>query len=96
MKYFLKVRICINYFFSDCTHIYGADYTAAKAIEMLLQDFESRNQPIFFLNLKPSVANVFEGAELDFHVFYTYEILEQAIDETKPESNISSTMQLPC
>ncbi|XP_063703592.1 sodium-independent sulfate anion transporter-like [Culicoides brevitarsis] len=67
----------------DCTHIYGADYTAAKAIEMLLQDFESRNQPIYFLNLKPSVANVFEGAELDFHVFYTYEILENAIDLCK-------------
>uniref|UniRef100_A0A336MYE0 CSON006347 protein n=2 Tax=Culicoides sonorensis TaxID=179676 RepID=A0A336MYE0_CULSO len=80
----------------DCTHIYGADYTAAKAIEVLLQDFESRNQPIFFLNLKPSVANVFEGAELDFHVFYTYEILEQAIDDTKCDSNISSTLQLPC
>lgn len=63
---------------------------------MLLQDFESRNQPIFFLNLKPSVANVFEGAELDFHVFYTYELLEHAIDDTKCESNISSTLQLPC
>jgi len=67
----------------DCTHIYGADYTAAKAIEVLLQDFESRNQPIYFLNLKPSVAGVFEGAELDFHVFYNYLLLEQAIDETK-------------
>lgn len=59
---------------------------------MLLQDFESRNQPIFFLNLKPSVANVFEGAELDFHVFYTYEILEQVIDDIKRET----TIQLPC
>lgn len=76
----------------DCTHIYGADYTAAKAIEMLLQDFGSRNQPIFFLNLKPSVADVFEGAELDFHVFYTYELLESTIDEAKATS--SNTLQL--
>lgn len=80
----------------DCTHIYGADYTAAKAIEILLQDFQSRNQPIFFLNLKPSVAEVFEGADLDFHIFYTYSILETSIDETKTAVSSASTLQVPC
>lgn len=77
----------------DCTHIYGADYTAASAIKMLLHDFNSRNQPLFFLNLKPSVAGVFEGAELDFHVFYTYQTLENAVDETKDTLH---TLQVPC
>lgn len=80
----------------DCTHIYGADFTAAKAIEILLQDFHSRSQPIFFLNLKPTVAEVFEGADLDFHVFYTYSILEQAIDDTKTAVSSTSTLQVPC
>lgn len=79
----------------DCTHIYGADYTAAKATEMLLRDFHGRLQPIFFLNLKPSVAEVFEGADLDFHVFYRYDLLEQSIDETKLVSS-TSTLQVPC
>lgn len=67
----------------DCTHIYGADFTAAMAIQMLLNDFASRNQPIFFLNLKPSVAETFEEAELDFHLFYSYHLMEQAIDDSK-------------
>lgn len=60
---------------------------------MLLHDFNSRNQPLFFLNLKPSVAGVFEGAELDFHVFYTYQTLENAVDETKDTLH---TLQVPC
>lgn len=71
----------------DCTCIYGADYTAAKAIEMLLHDFNSREQAIFFLNLKPSVAEIFEGAELDMHVFYSYYLLERTIENLSDRSN---------
>lgn len=65
----------------DCTCVYGADFTAAKAIDMLLKDFRDRQQSIFFLNLKPSVAEIFEGAELDMHVFYTLVDMELMIDE---------------
>uniref|UniRef100_A0A182SMY9 STAS domain-containing protein n=1 Tax=Anopheles maculatus TaxID=74869 RepID=A0A182SMY9_9DIPT len=38
----------------DCTHIYGADFTAAQVIDTLIKDFKSRNQLLLFLNLKPS------------------------------------------
>lgn len=62
----------------DCSHIYGADYTAATVIEVLTQDFASRNQLLLFYNLKPSVSSVFEGlSPKDFHVFYS----ENEIDE---------------
>ncbi|KAF5293672.1 hypothetical protein FQA39_LY03157 [Lamprigera yunnana] len=44
----------------DCSHIYGADYTAATVIETLTKDFASRDQPLIFYNLKPSVCAVFE------------------------------------
>nr|CAI5846377.1 unnamed protein product [Callosobruchus analis] len=48
----------------DCSHIYGADYTAAT-------DFSARNQPLFFYNLKPSVSSVFAGVSpKDFVSFY--------------------------
>lgn len=62
----------------DCSHIYGADYTAATVIEILTKDFATRNQLLLFYNLKPSVSSVFEGlAPTDFHVFYN----ESEIDE---------------
>ncbi|CAH1179752.1 unnamed protein product [Phaedon cochleariae] len=55
----------------DCSHIYGADYTAATVIEILTQDFVAREQPLFFYNLKPSVCSVFEGlSPKGFVVYY--------------------------
>ena len=66
----------------DCTHIYGADYTAAKVIESLTKDFAARGQPLFFYNLKPSVYAVFEGvAPKDFVVYYTQESLDDLLKE---------------
>ncbi|KAL0123341.1 hypothetical protein PUN28_005701 [Cardiocondyla obscurior] len=55
----------------DCSHIYGADFTAATVIEILTKDFAKRGQPLFFYNLKPSVYAVFEGVEpTDFQSIY--------------------------
>lgn len=65
----------------DCTHIYGADFTAAKVVETLLKDFSKRKQPILFFNLKPSVCAVFEGVDLDYKLYYDFEVLEKAIEE---------------
>lgn len=65
----------------DCTHIYGADFTAAKVVETLLKDFNARRQPLIFFNLKPSVVGVFEGVSLDYKLYYDFEALEKAIEE---------------
>lgn len=64
----------------DCTYIYGADYTAAKTIESMLREFNSRLQPLLFFNLKSSVSDMLEGANISFHVFYDLATLEDAID----------------
>ncbi|XP_054282885.1 sodium-independent sulfate anion transporter-like [Macrosteles quadrilineatus] len=64
----------------DCSHIYGADFTAAKVIEMLTQDFSRRRQPLFFYNLKPSVVAVFEGIKpKDFVVYYNEHQLDNLL-----------------
>lgn len=61
----------------DCSHVYGADYTAATVIETLTKDFAARNQLLFFYNLKPSVSSVFEGLSLkEFIVYYNEEDLD--------------------
>lgn len=65
----------------DCTHIYGADFTAAKVVETLLKDFDLRKQQILFFNLKPSVCAIFEGVDLDFKLYYDFVALEKAIDD---------------
>lgn len=54
----------------DCSHVYGADFTAAKVIEMLTKDFSDRGQALFFYNLKPSVVEVFKGVKPKELVFY--------------------------
>jgi len=66
----------------DCSHIYGADFTAATVIETLTKDFSLKGQPLFFYNLKPSVYAVFEGVEpTDFVVYYTQEALDDLLKE---------------
>ncbi|XP_066582093.1 sodium-independent sulfate anion transporter [Prorops nasuta] len=66
----------------DCSHIYGADYTAAKVVECLTKDFAVRGQPLFFYNLKPSVYAIFEGVEpTDFVVFYNRDILDDLLKQ---------------
>ncbi|XP_018331553.1 sodium-independent sulfate anion transporter [Agrilus planipennis] len=47
----------------DARHIQGADFTAAKGIKSLIEDFVHRKQPILFYNLKPSVVNIFQGVQ---------------------------------
>lgn len=73
----------------DCSHIYGADFTAAKVIEMLTNDFATRQQPLFFYNLKPSVYAIFEGLKpIDFVVYYREDQLDDLLKESayKPKS----------
>ncbi|XP_076275222.1 sodium-independent sulfate anion transporter-like isoform X1 [Rhynchophorus ferrugineus] len=76
----------------DCSHIYGADYTAALVIETLTNDFASRDQPLLFFNLKPSVSSVFEGlSPKDFVVFYDYNEID---DLLKNRSCIKKQMEI--
>jgi len=64
----------------DCSHIYGADFTAAKVVECITQDFSTRKQPLFFYNLKLSVVAVFHGLQpKDFVVYYSEDELDNLI-----------------
>lgn len=60
----------------DCTHIYGADYTAAKVVSTMIGDFEARQQKLYFFNLQPRVAQVFESLHKDLTVLYDMNSLE--------------------
>ncbi|XP_011562861.2 sodium-independent sulfate anion transporter isoform X1 [Plutella xylostella] len=72
----------------ECTHIYSADYTAAKSIERLTADFHDRRQPLYFYNVKPSVCSIFEAVAKPEHfvVFYEDEELDRllAADDRLP------------
>lgn len=65
----------------ECTHIYSADYTAAKSIEQLTADFHARLQPLYFYNVKPSVCSIFEAVAKPEHfvVFYEDDELERLL-----------------
>ncbi|XP_037952180.1 sodium-independent sulfate anion transporter [Teleopsis dalmanni] len=63
----------------DCTHIYGADFTAAKVVSTMIGEFQARNQKIFFYNLQPRVAQVFVGLNKDLVVLYDMNSLEMEL-----------------
>ncbi|KAL0122515.1 hypothetical protein PUN28_007313 [Cardiocondyla obscurior] len=47
----------------DSTHIQAADFTAARGIKTLIEDFTKRGQPLIFHNLKPRVIEIFKGVK---------------------------------
>nr|XP_034193155.1 sodium-independent sulfate anion transporter-like isoform X3 [Osmia lignaria] len=47
----------------DSTHIQAADFTAAKGIKNLTEDFSKRGQPLIFHNLKPSIIEIFKAVK---------------------------------
>ncbi|XP_073997472.1 sodium-independent sulfate anion transporter-like isoform X2 [Rhodnius prolixus] len=47
----------------DSRHVQGADFTAAKGVKSLIDDFVNRNQPLLFYKLKPSVVDVFSAVQ---------------------------------
>ncbi|XP_037949207.1 sodium-independent sulfate anion transporter isoform X2 [Teleopsis dalmanni] len=64
----------------DASHIYGADFTAATVIESLLKDFASREQLLFFYNLKPSICTLFESlSPTEFEVYYQEDQLDELL-----------------
>ncbi|KAM7360061.1 sodium-independent sulfate anion transporter-like [Cochliomyia hominivorax] len=71
----------------DCTHIYGADFTAAKVVSTMIDDFESRQQKLYFYNLQPRVSEVFEGINSNLVVIYDMSILEMRISGKDDESS---------
>ncbi|KAJ3645330.1 hypothetical protein Zmor_022996 [Zophobas morio] len=64
----------------DCSHIYGADYTAATVIRNLIQDFVKRHQPLLFYNLRPSVSYIVSSLSVkDFFVYYNLDEFDDVL-----------------
>ena len=59
----------------------GADFTAAKGILALINEFTMRKQPLFFFNTRKEVVSVFQGVMSgDFKYFNTKEDLEKQLE----------------
>uniref|UniRef100_A0A1I8Q315 SLC26A/SulP transporter domain-containing protein n=2 Tax=Stomoxys calcitrans TaxID=35570 RepID=A0A1I8Q315_STOCA len=71
----------------DCTYIYATDFTTAKAIELILQDFKSRNQLLIFFNLRPRLVKVFETIQSKFILCYTMDDIEKSLREKASNGN---------
>ncbi|KAK9881221.1 hypothetical protein WA026_015337 [Henosepilachna vigintioctopunctata] len=68
----------------DCRYILGADFTAAKGISALINDFSVRKQPLYFFNTRKEVVTVFQGVlEEDFKYFTTSEELDTTLKENQ-------------
>lgn len=58
----------------------GADFTAAKGISALIDEFSIRKQPLYFFNTREDVVTVFQGVlDEDFKYFKTMEELELSL-----------------
>jgi hypothetical protein len=63
----------------------------------LTNDFATRNQPLFFFNLKPSVVAVFEGLQpKDFVVYYEENDLDMLIKSMKKHFFLQNHCLLNC
>ncbi|CAG9767312.1 unnamed protein product [Ceutorhynchus assimilis] len=66
----------------DCQFILGADFTAAKGIAALINEFSTRRQPLYFLNARLEVVAVFQGVMSEDFVYFNCKTkLEHMIEE---------------
>ncbi|XP_014238195.1 sodium-independent sulfate anion transporter-like [Trichogramma pretiosum] len=76
----------------DSTHIQAADFTAAKGIKSLIEDFERRGQPLLFYNLKPSIVTIFQGVKpVELRVCYSEEELNNYLMDFANNTNNTVT-----
>ena len=70
----------------DCVHINKTDFTAAKAFNAMIADFDTIQQKVFWLNPNSSIKNVLSPvAGESFRVISSVdELLELGSDETSP------------
>ncbi|XP_035721169.1 sodium-independent sulfate anion transporter-like [Vespa mandarinia] len=73
----------------DSTHIQAVDFTAAKGVKNLIEDFSKRGQPLIFHNLKPSIVEIFRGVKPSSLKCSSSEL--ELNDCLKEYSNISTT-----
>lgn len=73
----------------DCRFILGADYTAAKGIASLIDDFHKRKQRLLFYKPRAAVLSVLHGVGLEdfFHVS-TQEQLDSILKDSSSLSGI--------
>lgn len=65
----------------DCRFILGADFTAAKGISALINEFLLKGQGLYFLHTKEEVVSVFRGVfDEDFKYFNSKEDLELILE----------------
>lgn len=80
----------------NCSHVYGADFTTAKVIEMLAKDFSDRGQALFFYNLKPSVVEVFRGVKpKELVCYYHKKELDDLLRRNTTEYRVTTSEQQP-
>lgn len=79
----------------DCTYIYAADFTAAKVISSMVDDFGRMQQKIIFFNLKPSVVSIFEGLKTRLVLCYNMHALSQELRaDAPPTQSVESLDQI--
>ncbi|XP_034247389.1 sodium-independent sulfate anion transporter-like isoform X2 [Thrips palmi] len=73
----------------DCRFILGADYTAAKGIASLIDDFHKRKQRILFYKPRAAVLSVLHGVGLeDFIHVSTQEQLDSTLKDSSSSAGI--------
>ncbi|KAF2888473.1 hypothetical protein ILUMI_17701 [Ignelater luminosus] len=79
----------------DCRFILGADFTAAKGIAALINEFVSRKQPLYFLNPREEVITVFKGAVPDdFQYFASESDMDECLKIHKENQDLTEGSKL--
>ncbi|XP_075148832.1 sodium-independent sulfate anion transporter-like isoform X2 [Haematobia irritans] len=77
----------------DCTYIYATDFTTAKVIELIIQDFKTRNQLLIFFNLRPRLVKVFDTISSKFILCYSIDEIEVLLSDRTYNGNTRSVTE---
>ncbi|KAK7065201.1 hypothetical protein SK128_026079, partial [Halocaridina rubra] len=74
----------------DCCYIDTADYTSVKGIKNIIEDFQRRSQPLYFVEMKPEIQKMVTVIHEDITACPSFDILNEIL---AGERRVNNTLQ---
>lgn len=74
----------------DCSFIDTADYTSAKGIKNIILDYQSRGQPLYFVEMKPEIVKMVTKVHENIKVYPSFDVLDEMTVEAEKEEELTN------
>ncbi|XP_069957468.1 sodium-independent sulfate anion transporter [Cherax quadricarinatus] len=80
----------------DCSCIDTTDYTSAKGIKGMIEEFHQRGQSLVFLGMKPSIIQIVQALHKDIRICSSFDVLSEVLADGEAETKMETVESTSC